>query len=73
MQFNSFVFILAFMPIVILLYYLANRWNTIAGKIVVFAAGVVFYAYEDWHTLIILAVSLGINYGFSKIINNRNY
>lgn len=69
MQFNTFIFILLFLPLTVVLYHLSNRLNSIIGKIVLLIASVVFYAYSDWSTLIVLGVSLIINYGFSLAIS----
>lgn len=88
MQFNSFIFILVFLPVTVLLYHLANRIflrtatcgseparveayaNTvrtqrkgmIPGKIILLLAGIIFYAYSDWTLLIIMGISLAVNY-----------
>lgn len=68
MQFNSFIFILLFLPLTVLLYYVSNRINTIIGKAVLLAASIIFYTYTDWSAFIILGISLVINYGFSVMI-----
>ena len=68
MQFNSFVFILLFLPLTVLVYYLGNKINSMIGKIILIIASAVFYAYSDFSTLIMLGISIGINYSFSMII-----
>lgn len=44
MQFNSFSYILLFLPLTAAAYHLANRWKLCAGKLVLILAGTVFYA-----------------------------
>ena len=61
MQFNSFVFILLFMPITIVGYFLANRIRPFFGKVVIIGASVLFYVYSDWQTFLILGISLLVN------------
>lgn len=68
MQFNSFVFILLFLPMTILLYFVANKLKSFWGKIVLIAASVIFYAYSDMKLATILGVSLIVNYGFALLI-----
>lgn len=67
MQFNSFIFILLFLPLTVTAYYLSNKINSVVGKLVLLVSSVLFYAYTDWTTLIILGISLVINYGFSVV------
>ncbi len=44
MQFNSYVFILFFLPITVFTYYVANIIKPSLGKLVIIIASVVFYA-----------------------------
>lgn len=62
MQFNSFIFILLFLPLTVLIYHLSNKLNYIAGKIVLIIASLIFYAYSDWSALIFIGLSLALNY-----------
>ena len=72
MQFNSYIFVLAFLPITILLYFLANRRNIQAGKFVIIIASFIFYSYTDISVAKILIISCVINYLFSKLIKRFN-
>ncbi len=72
MRFNSFIFILLFLPLTALLYFLANRFHKFAGKMVLFIASIIFYAYSDWYTLIILGISCAVNYLFSILITKTD-
>lgn len=61
MQFNSFIFILLFLPIVIVMYFGGNKIRPLYGKIVLIVASIIFYAYSDWIYLIVLGISLLVN------------
>ena len=52
-QFNSFIFILLFLPITVLLYFLGNKINDKVGKIILVIVGLFFYAYSSWKALLI--------------------
>lgn len=71
MQFNSYIFILVFFPLTIVSYYLANRISTEAGKILLIAAGIVFYGWADWSILAVLLISLALNYLFIFFLSGR--
>lgn len=70
MQFNSFIFILLFLPLTVTLYYALNKINDTVGKIVLLIASIISYAYTDRVTLIVLGISLVLNYGFALAIAN---
>lgn len=64
MLFNSFVFLLAFLPVALAGYFCVNRWGTfLAGKCWLILASLVFYAYCNVAYLPIIVVSLAANYG----------
>ena len=68
MQFNSFEFILLFMPLIVFIYFIVNEFSYKIGKITIVVGSVIFYAYSDWKVLKVLCISLVINYIFSLII-----
>ena len=68
MQFNSFIFILVFMPLTLIFYFGANKINCLLGKICLIIAGVVFYIYADIKTVFVIGFSLGVNFFFAKRI-----
>ena len=72
MQFNSFVFILLFLPITVLTYFGVNRVRLHWGKIVLIVAGVIFYSHVDWTLFVILGLSLIINLIFVLLIQRCN-
>lgn len=71
MQFNNYYFILYFLPLTILLYYLANRINPILGKIVIIVASIIFYSLGRAEMLLFLAISMAINYGSALLIRKK--
>lgn len=68
MQFNSYEFILYFLPITVLLYFVANKINPIIGKIVIVFASVIFYSMGRINMLVYLGISMLINYGSALAI-----
>ena len=68
MQFNSFVFILLFLPITTLLYYTANRINSLVGKWILVISSIIFYCYTDISILCVLGISIVVNYVFSLTV-----
>jgi len=69
MLFNSYVFLLAFLPIVWLLYFGFNKckWFRVA-QFSLIAASFVFYGYQDWRLCLLLAASICVNYGLHLIL-----
>lgn len=63
MQFNSYEFILFFMPVVVILYFLANKIKPNVGKLVLIVASIVFYSLGRINMLIYFGISILINYG----------
>lgn len=70
MPFNSFVFILLFLPLTITFYFGFNKINPVLGKIVLLIASIFFYAYSGYSTLIVFGMSIMINYLFSLLIKS---
>ena len=55
MQFNSYVFLFAFLPAFLLLYFtVGKRWN----RQVIIAGGAVFYAFAGWGNALVLLASI---------------
>lgn len=65
MQFNSYIFICAFLPLMVIGYFFGNKIHMIAGKLILIAGSILFYAYFDWTALIVIGISLGINFAFA--------
>ncbi len=68
MQFNSFVFILLFMPVTVALYFLSNRINVIFGKIVIILSSLIFYTAFDFKLSYILLLSSVLNLAFALLM-----
>ncbi|SOC03930.1 MBOAT family O-acyltransferase [Pseudobutyrivibrio ruminis] len=68
MQFNSYEFILYFLPITVLLYFLANKIKPVIGKLVIVVSSIVFYSMGKISMLIYLGISILINYTSALVI-----
>ena len=68
MQFNSYIFILLFLPLFIMLYFILNRIHRNSGKILIILSGTIFYLYAGIDTALILGTSIVFNFIFSKLI-----
>lgn len=67
MIFNSYIFILLFLPIAVLCYFSANRFSKNSlGKWVLVFASLVFYAYYDLYCLAIIASITLLNFILGK-------
>lgn len=62
MQFNSYIFICIFLPVVTIGYFLGNKINLLVGKIILIVASIWFYTYAGWSTFVIIAVSILLNF-----------
>ena len=71
MQFNSYELILFFLPVTVVLYFLANRIRPNAGKPVLIAASLLFYGWGRWNMLLYLGGSILLNYLFVLLITKR--
>lgn len=69
MLFNSYIFIFAFFPIVLLGYFGLNRFQKYtAANIFLIIASLFFYGYFNWWYLLIIVSSVVLNYSFSRIM-----
>ena len=71
MQFNSYEFILLFLPATVLLYFTANRIHLNLGKTVLIAASILFYCLGRWNMLLYLGASIVLNYLFVLVIKKN--
>ena len=62
MLFNSFVFLLAFLPLALALHWGAERFAPSLRLPVLVALSFAFYGYWDWRFLPLLAFSIGLNW-----------
>ncbi|WP_054696107.1 hypothetical protein [Syntrophomonas palmitatica] len=65
MQFNSYIFILAFLPFTLTAYYQLNKrgWTPLA-KALLLVMSLVFYSYLNLSYLYIIGASIFLNYFF---------
>lgn len=68
MQFNSYQFILVFLPAFVVCYFLFSKIHAYVGKIVIILFGAWFYIYGAIDSAIILGISLLSNLFFSKLL-----
>ena len=72
MLFNSYVFVLAFLPIVLLGYFGLNHFNKYgAAKVFMILASLYFYGFFNWWYLLIIVSSVCFNYLFSRIMLSK--
>lgn len=71
MQFNTFIYILAFLPITVIGYFLINKFNYVAAKIFLVVASAFFYIYAGIRSFKWLIISMIINYIFVLVLKNR--
>ena len=69
MLFNSYIFVLAFLPIVLIGYFGLNHFHQYsAAKVFLILASLFFYGYFNWWYLLIIVSSVGLNYLFSRVM-----
>ena len=66
--FNSFSFILVFLPLTLLGFYGLARLNRRAAAAFLALASLVFYGAWDWHYVPLLAASICFNFAAAKLI-----
>ncbi len=69
MQFNSYIFILLYLPIIVIGYFIVNKINIRAGKTYLIVGSAAFYLYGGISTTLILGFSIVFNLLISKIIS----
>ncbi|MCH5250250.1 MAG: MBOAT family protein [Lachnospiraceae bacterium] len=74
MLFNSYYFILLFLPITWCIYFGLNALKKYKlAQVSLVAASLFFYGYYNWYYLSIICVSIIVNYGIAKVIGRENY
>lgn len=68
MQFNTYNFLLLFLPLTVVVYFLCNRVHKNAGKIILLAASLIFYGVGNLHYSLLLYASILFNYLISRAI-----
>lgn len=68
MQFNSYFFILFFLPVCVIGYFLLNKICYTFGMLYLLGMSLWFYGYFNKYYLFLILCSIAVNYGLSKII-----
>lgn len=72
--FNSYIFIFVFLPIVLFLYFINNKYKKFnIANIILILASLFFYAYNKPIYLIIIISSIIVNYYIGTIIFDMEY
>ena len=71
MLFNSYIFILLFLPVTLIGYYAVNRWSHKAGEAWLLVMSLWFYGYFNPWYLLLIGGSILCNYMFSGLLNRR--
>ena len=72
MVFSSYVFIFAFLPVVLSVYYALSRLkNGIYQRLFLIAASLFFYGYYNTKYLILITASIAVNYGIALAIQTH--
>ena len=71
MQFNTYIYALAFLPITAIGYFLINRFNYSAAKIFLVAASALFYIYAGIEGFKWLIISMAVNYILTLLLKKR--
>ncbi|MCI9421906.1 MAG: MBOAT family protein [Dorea sp.] len=73
MVYSSYVFILVFLPIVLIIYYLLSKSkNEHPQKIFLVASSLFFYGYFNWSYLIIIISSIIVNFIIANLIKIKS-
>ncbi|MES2633883.1 MAG: MBOAT family O-acyltransferase [Pseudomonadota bacterium] len=68
MLFNSFIFLLGFLPLTLLAYFAAARMSPRAALGVLCIASLVFYGWWDARYLVLIAASISLNYAAGRAL-----
>ena len=72
MQFNSYIFLFLFFPLIVLLYFAGNKFSFKVGKLILAIGSLCFYAYAGYDSLAIFCFSILINYVFALAIKRND-
>ncbi len=71
MQFNTYIFILIYLPVLVTGYFFLNKINLRIGKIFLIAGNVIFYLYGGYGTALILGMGILFNFAVAKILQKK--
>lgn len=68
MQFNTYLYILLFLPITVIGWFLLNKLSHKVALVFLIAASLFFYAYAGLEGFVWLLISMVVNYGFVLLL-----
>lgn len=69
MLFNSYVFILLFLPVTWCIYFLLNHFKCYkTAQVALIIGSFIFYGYENWQLCLLLLGTILVNYGFHCLL-----
>lgn len=72
MLFNSYVFILLFMPLTAIVYFIINNKERYGlGKLYLIVASFAFIFYSGWKSAVAVVVSIAVNYWLNSMIQHK--
>lgn len=71
MTFNSYIFILAFLPIFVILYFLSIKTGKFISKYVIIIGSIIFYVYAGWDVTCIFGLSVITNLALSFLAEKK--
>jgi alginate O-acetyltransferase complex protein AlgI len=71
MLFNSYLFILVFLPVVLIGYFVLGRRSNVAAVLWLALASLAFYAFSNWPFVLLLLASIAFNYGIGYLLIER--
>src|SRR4051794_14256997 len=71
MLFNSYTFILVFLPVVLTGYFVLGRRSNLAPVVWLALASLVFYAFSNWQFVLLLLASIVFNYTIGHLLIAR--
>ncbi len=71
MQFNTYIFIMIYLPVLITGYFLINKISLRMGKFFLIAGNMLFYLYGGFDTAFILGISILFNFAVAKILERN--
>ncbi len=69
MQFNSYIFILLFLPVFIFIYFQSCKVNSSISKWILILGSFTFYFYAGWKSVVVLGCSMVFNFAMSVMIS----
>ena len=71
MLFNSYLFILLFLPVALTGYFVLGRRSNVAAVAWLALASLAFYSFSNWQFVLLLLASIAFNYGIGYLLIER--